>query len=176
MLLFCIVDAIVQSIVHIVMHCCCIFVNIVANIVLLLNLLLLCYEYCCTVNCYIVMVIVAFILHCYCLLLHCYCCIVIVYCCIVIVALLLLHCFCCIVIVNLQYCSLLLQYCGSGSSQMTSSCAGSDSYGWVDALALPPAAFAIVEALCCTLSQCMAYPLQMTQIIPFVESFAYSAW
>ena len=86
MLLFCIVDDIVSSIVHIVMHCfgivssifgyCCIaisivalllfiFVAIVANIVLLLKLLLHCYEYCCTVNCYIVMVIVAFIMHCY---------------------------------------------------------------------------------------------------------------
>jgi hypothetical protein len=86
MLLFCIVDAIVSSIVRIVMHCfdivssifeyCCIAISIVAllllhfniivaNIVLLLELLLHCYEYCCTVNCYIVMVIVAFILHCY---------------------------------------------------------------------------------------------------------------
>ena len=102
---------------------------IVANIVLLLELLLHCYEYCCTVNCYIVMVIVALyvallllLLHCYCCIVIVYCCIVIValfvYCCIVIVALLLLHCYCCIVIVNLQYCSLLLQYCGSGDSQM----------------------------------------------------------
>ena len=59
---------------------------------------------------------------------------------------------------------------------VTSSCAGSDSYGWVNALALPPAAFAVVEALCSTQSQCMAYPHQMTQIIPLVRSFAYSAW
>jgi hypothetical protein len=57
---------------------------------------------------------------------------------------------------------------------VTSSCAGSDSYGWVDAL--PPAAFAVVEALCSTQSQCMAYPHQMAQITPLVRSFAYSAW
>jgi hypothetical protein len=59
---------------------------------------------------------------------------------------------------------------------VTSSCAGSDPYGWVDAWALPPAAFAVVEALCGTQSQSMAYPLQMTQIIPLVRSFAYCAW
>ena len=57
---------------------------------------------------------------------------------------------------------------------VTASCAGSDSYGWVDAL--PPAAFAVVEAHCSMQSQSMAYPHQITQIIPLVRRFAYSGW
>ncbi len=97
------------------------FQGIVDAIVLLLKLLLHCYEYCCTVNFYIVINIVAFYFALLLVLLHCYCCIVIVYCCIVIV--LIVYCcivivYCCIVVVNLQYCTLLLQYCDSGSSQM----------------------------------------------------------
>jgi hypothetical protein len=64
----------------------------------------------------------------------------------------------------------------SPQCSVTVSCAGSDSYGWVDAL--PPAAFAVVEAHCSTQpeSQSMAYPHQITQIIQLVRLFAYSGW